>query len=148
VRAGQFLRALATSGGASRVFIISRLLPAELETPMGHPIAAKRLWRPFVIGSLVASIGLLAAPVGRSVTWAASAAASAPPVLTVPTPTTLDSYLAYVEDLLNVEAMQMPTPAVAEVRLTIGKDGAVRQADIAHLAGPAALCRRGLTAPL
>jgi tetratricopeptide (TPR) repeat protein/transcriptional regulator with XRE-family HTH domain len=38
VRAGQFLRAL-TAAGASRVLISSRLIPAELETPMGRPIA-------------------------------------------------------------------------------------------------------------
>ena len=39
VRAGQFLRALATSEGASRVLITSRLMPAELETPMRRPMA-------------------------------------------------------------------------------------------------------------
>jgi hypothetical protein len=102
-------------------------------------MTAKRFWRPFVIASLAASIGLLAAPVGPSVTWAASAATSAPQVLIVQTPTTLDSYLAYVEDLLTVEAMKMHTPAVADVKLTIGKDGAVRQAEIERLEGPAAL---------
>jgi hypothetical protein len=99
----------------------------------------KRFWRPFAIGSLAASIGLLAAPVGPRVAWASSRAATpAPQVLTVQTPTTLDSYLAYVEDLLNVEAMKMHTPAVADVKLTIGKDGSVRQADIERLEGPAA----------
>jgi hypothetical protein len=100
----------------------------------------KRFWRPFVIASLVASIGLLAAPVGPSVTWATSAAAtSAPQVLTAQTPTTLDSYLAYVQDLLNVEAMKVHTPGVADVKLTIGKDGSVRQTEIERLEGPAAL---------
>jgi hypothetical protein len=39
VRAGRFLRALATSGGASPVLITSRLLPGKLETPIGQPIA-------------------------------------------------------------------------------------------------------------
>ena len=39
VRAGRFLRAFATSGGASRVLITSRLLPGKLETPIGQPIA-------------------------------------------------------------------------------------------------------------
>jgi tetratricopeptide (TPR) repeat protein/transcriptional regulator with XRE-family HTH domain len=39
VRAGQFLRALAASACASRVLITSRLMPAELEAPMGRPIA-------------------------------------------------------------------------------------------------------------
>jgi hypothetical protein len=102
-------------------------------------MTAKRLWRPFAIGSLVAALGLLAAPVGPSVAWAASAATPAPQVLTVPTPTTLDSYLAYVEDLLTVEAMQMRTPGVADVQLTIGKDGSVRQTEIERLEGPAAL---------
>ena len=103
-------------------------------------MTAKRFWRPFVMASLAASIGLLAAPVGPSVAWAASAAATpAPQVLTVPSPTTLDSYLAYVEDQLNVRAMQLKTPAVGEVKLTIGKDGSVQKAEIVRLEGPAAL---------
>jgi hypothetical protein len=106
-------------------------------------MTAKRFWRPFVMASLAASIGLLAAPVGPRVAWAASRAATpAPQVLTVQTPTTLDSYLAYVGDKLNVEAMKMRTPAVADVKLTIGKDGSVRQADIERLEGPAALRER------
>jgi hypothetical protein len=79
-------------------------------------MTTKRFWRPFAIASLAASVGLLAAPVGPSVSWMASAATSAPPVLTVQTPTTLDSYLAYVEDLLTVQAMKMHTPAVADVK--------------------------------
>ena len=103
-------------------------------------MTVKQFWRPFVLASLVASIGLLAAPVGPSVTWAASAAAtSAPPVLTVQTPTTLDSYLAYVQDMLNVEAMKVHTSGVADVKLTIGKDGSVQQTAIERLEGPAAL---------
>jgi hypothetical protein len=103
-------------------------------------MTAKRFWRPFVMASLAASIGLLAAPVGPRVAWAASRAATpAPQVLTVQTPTTLDSYLAYVGDKLNVEAMKMRTPAVADVKLTIGKDGSVRQTEIESLEGPAAL---------
>jgi hypothetical protein len=103
-------------------------------------MTVKRFWRPFVIASLVASIGLLAAPMGSSVTWAASAATtSAPAPLTVQTPTTLDSYLAYVEDSLNVEAMKLHTPAVADVQLTIRKDGSVQQAAIQRLDGPPAL---------
>jgi TonB C terminal len=103
-------------------------------------MTAKRFWQPFVIASLVASIGLLAAPVGPSVTWAASpAATSASPVLTVQTPTTLDSYLAYVQDRLNVEAMKVHTSGVADVQLTIGKDGSVQQTAIERLEGPEAL---------
>ena len=101
-----------------------------------------RFWRPFVIASLVASLGLLAAPVGPSVTWATPAATSASPVLTVHTPTTLDSYLAYVQERLNVEAMKVHTPGVADVKLTLGNDGAVRQTEIERLEGPAALHER------
>jgi outer membrane biosynthesis protein TonB len=100
----------------------------------------KQFWRPFVIASLVASIGLLAVPVGPSVTWAASAAAtSEPQPLTVQTPTTLDSYLAYVGNLINVEAMKMHTSGVADVKLTIGKDGSVQQTAIERLEGSPAL---------
>jgi tetratricopeptide (TPR) repeat protein len=39
VRAGQFLRALAACAGASRILITSRLMPADLETPMGRLLA-------------------------------------------------------------------------------------------------------------
>jgi hypothetical protein len=100
----------------------------------------KRFWRPSVMASLVAAIGLLAAAVGHSVTWAASAAAtSAPQVLIAQTPTTLDSYLAYLQDRLNVEAMKVHTPGVANVKLTIGKDGSVRQTEVERLEGPSAL---------
>jgi hypothetical protein len=103
-------------------------------------MTVKRFWRPLVIASLVASIGLLAAPVGPSVTWAASAAVtSAPPILTVQTPTTLDSYIAYVGDMLNVEAMKVHPSGVADVKLTIGKDGSVQQTEIERLEGPATL---------
>jgi hypothetical protein len=103
-------------------------------------MTVKQFWRPFVIASLVASIGLLAAPVGPSVTWAASATAtSEPPPLTVQTPTTLDSYLANLEDVLNVEAMKVHTSGVADVKLTIGKDGSVQKTEIERLEGPAAL---------
>jgi TonB C terminal len=102
-------------------------------------MTVKRFWRPFVIASLMASIGLLTAPVGPSVTWAAAAATSAPQVLTVQTPTTLDSYLAYVEDVLNAESKQVHTSGVADVKLTIDKDGSVRQTEIERLEGPAAL---------
>jgi TonB-like protein len=103
-------------------------------------MTVKQFWRPLVIASLMASIGLLAAPVGPSVTWAASATAtSEPPPLTVQTPTTLDSYLANVEDVLNVEAMKVHTAGVADVKLTIGKDGSVQKTEIERLEGPAAL---------
>jgi len=57
----------------------------------------------------------------------------------MPTPTTLDSYLAYVGNVLNVEAMKVHTAGVADVKLTIGKDGAVQQTAIERLEGPAAL---------
>ena len=100
----------------------------------------KGFWRPSVMASLVAAIGLLAAPMGPSVTWATSAAAtSAPQVMIAQTPTTLDSYLAYVQDQLNVEAMKVHTPGVANVKLTIGKDGSVRQTEVERLEGPSAL---------
>ena len=122
-------------------------------------MAEKRFWRPFVIASFVASVGLLATPVGTSVTWATShdkpqmmqkkptmkapaqpaAAMPAPQVLTVQPPTTLDSYVSYVGDQLNVESMKVPTSGVADLKLTIGKDGSVQQTEIVRLEGPAAL---------
>jgi outer membrane biosynthesis protein TonB len=115
-----------------------------------------------IIASFVALVGLLAAPVGTSVIWASSpdqprmmnkkpmmkapstarpstAAPQSSPLLTAAAPTTLDEYANYVQDRLQAEAMQVKTSGTADLRLTIGKDGSVQQADVTRLEGPAAL---------
>jgi outer membrane biosynthesis protein TonB len=115
--------------------------------------------RPLAIGLFVALVGLLAAPVGTSTTWATShdqprmmnkkpmMKAPVPPVEASPSPqapmtqkpTTLDDYADYVQDSLQQEAMKVKTSGTADVKLTIGKDGVVRQTEVTRLEGPATL---------
>jgi TonB family protein len=122
-------------------------------------MAAKSFSRPLMLGSFVALVSLLAAPVGTSMTWAAShetpqmmhkkpvmktptaaTAATAPPqTLTTQTPTTLDSYADYVSNRLQVEAMKVKHEGSADVQLTIDKSGAVKSAEVVRVNGPAAL---------
>lgn len=117
-------------------------------------MARRRFVRPLVIASFVALGSFLAAPVGTSMSWATSheqprmkkptmrAPGTAPqptPMLTTRTPTTVDDYANYVGDLLQAEAMQVRTPGTADVRLTIGRDGSVRQTEVTRLDGPATL---------
>jgi hypothetical protein len=123
-------------------------------------MARTRWVRPLVIASFVALGGLLAVPGGASRLWATSyeqprqqkptmqapgtaTPATAPPqptpMQTTLTPTTVDDYAQYVQNRLQAEAMQVKTAGTADVRLTIGRDGAVRQT---HDARVAALCRQ------
>jgi outer membrane biosynthesis protein TonB len=126
-------------------------------------MARKPSMRPFVIASFVALGSLLAAPVGTAVLWATShdqprmmnkkptmkapetatpttvAPRSSTPVLTTRTPTTVDDYASYVGDMMQAEAMQVKTPGTADVRLTIGRDGSVRQTEVMRLDGPPTL---------
>jgi TonB family protein len=122
-------------------------------------MAERRFAQLLVITSCVALVGLLAAPVGTSMAWAASqetprlmnkkptmrapatptAGASSPQTLTTQTPTTLDSYINYVSDRLQVEAMKVRHQGSADVKLTIDRDGSVRLAEVVRVDGPAAL---------
>jgi TonB family protein len=119
-------------------------------------MAEKGFLRPLVISSFVALAGLLAAP---GWTWATShetprmmqkkptmkapaapaTAASAAPALTTQTPTTLDSYIDYVSNKLQVEAMKVKHQGAADVKLTIDKNGSVKLAEVVRVDGPAAL---------
>lgn len=125
-------------------------------------MAKRRFWRPLIVTSCVALVGLLVAPVGTSMVWATSreqprmmnkrptmqgpgtvtsttTVPQSTPMLTTRTPTTVDDYANYVGDLLQAEAMQVKTPGTADVRLTIGRDGSVRQTEVRRLDGPETL---------
>jgi outer membrane biosynthesis protein TonB len=123
-------------------------------------MARTRFVRPFVIASFVVLGGFLAAPGGVSMIWAASyeqpqqkkpamqapetatprtAAPQPTPMPTTQTPTTLEDYGQYVQHRLQAEAMQVKTSGMADVRLTIGRDGTVRQTEVRRLDGPASL---------
>jgi TonB family protein len=122
-------------------------------------MAAKSFIRPLMVGSLLALLGLLAAPVGTARSWATShetprmmnkkpvtkvppaptAATVSPQTLTPQRPTTLDSYIDYVSNRLQVEAMKVKHEGSADVKLTIDKSGTVKLAEVVRASGPAAL---------
>jgi hypothetical protein len=125
-------------------------------------MATRRFWRPMIVTSRAALISLLVAPVGTSSLWATShepprminkrptmnapgmatsttTAPASTPTLSTRTPATVDEYANYVGDLLQLEAMQIKTPGTADIRVTIGKDGAVRETQVRRLDGPETL---------
>jgi TonB family protein len=64
---------------------------------------------------------------------------SPPPMMTTQTPSTLDSYVDYVSDRLQMEAMKVRHPGAADVKLTIDRNGSVRMAEVVRVEGSAAL---------
>jgi TonB family protein len=118
----------------------------------------KSLFNSVIIGSFVALVSLLASPVAMSMTWASShepprminkmpgmktpttpMATGSPQRQTTPTPTTLESYLDYVSNRLQIEAMKIKHEGSADVKLTIEKNGTVKLAEVVRVDGPAAL---------
>jgi TonB family protein len=122
-------------------------------------MAEKRFLRPFAIASIIAGLGLAGVPLGASMAWAishekpmklmeqrrttrqkpAAVQPTASPLLTEQTPTTLDAYTEYVQNKLQAEAMNLKQQGVADVRLTIDKDGTVRQTEVVRAEGSPAL---------
>jgi TonB family protein len=121
-------------------------------------MAEKRLLTPLRITFLIAALGLVAAPLGLSMGWAAqhdqrgSAGQTRPMerqapigttspsgVLLEQSPTTIDEYAAHVQNRLQAAAMQMRQQGTAELRLTIGKDGSIRQTEVVEVSGTPAL---------
>jgi TonB family protein len=122
-------------------------------------MAEKDLFQSVMIGSFVALVSLLATPLETSMTWATShetprminkkpgmktpttpmAATASPQTLTTQTSTTLDSYIDYVSNRLQVEAMKVKHEGSADVKLTIDKNGTVKLAEVVRVDGPAAL---------
>jgi TonB family protein len=122
-------------------------------------MAERRFWRLSATTSLVALVGLLAAPVGFSVSWATShdtprltqkkptmkapaapSTAMSSPLMQAPqTPMTLDSYTNYVSDRLQAEAMKVKHSGTADIKLTIDKSGSIKLAEVVRVDGPAGL---------
>jgi TonB family protein len=124
----------------------------------GAIMTERRLLRPFAIVACAVSVGLLAAPLGASLGWASTddkprmmnkkptmkapatpASPTPAPQMMTQSPTTLDSYIDYVSDKLQVEAMKVRHEGSADVKLTIEKSGAVKLAEVVRVNGPAAL---------
>jgi TonB family protein len=116
----------------------------------------KYLFTPLRVASVIATLGLVAAPLGPSTGWAARhdqrgmssttptrtmerqapmGTASPSTVLLERSPGTIDEYAAYVQNRLQVAAMQMRERGTAELRLTIGKDGSIRQTEVMEVSG-------------
>jgi TonB family protein len=123
-------------------------------------MARKRIFTPLRIVSVVTALGLLGAPYGGSLGWASNyesrgvrltgqqqhmerrsptATQTTSPTLLEQSPRTLDEYAAYVQNRLQVEAMKLRQQGTAEVKLTIDKDGSVRQAEIMEVEGSSML---------
>lgn len=119
----------------------------------------KRFLATFLIGSFLASLGLVGTPSGASLAWAsghekkpmaqgqrmqkkpatgARSLAAAQP-MPMQLPQTLDEYITYVRTKLEFAAVKIKQSGTAELKLTIGKDGSVKQTEIVRLEGPAAL---------
>jgi outer membrane biosynthesis protein TonB len=112
------------------------------------------------VASIIATLGLVGLSWGPSIGWASSheprgmnPTAQRQPMqrqapMRSPTSTTvlldqslqtIDEYAARVQNLLQVAAMDLRQQGTAELRLTIGRDGSIRQTEIVELDGPAAL---------
>ena len=110
---------------------------------------AENQFRSFLaIAALLATLSLAVAPLETSVVWAAMPMRkpttrvmqpTAKPQLMETTPATVDAYAAYVQNKLQVEAMGLKQQGVADVKLTIGKDGTVRQTEVTRVEGAPAL---------
>jgi TonB family protein len=119
-------------------------------------MAGKRVFTPLRITSLIVALGLVAAPLGLSTGWAARhdqrgmssttqtrtmerqgpMGTPAPStVLLERSPGTIDEYAAYVQDRVQVAAMQLRQRGTAELRITIGKDGSIRQTEVVKVSG-------------
>jgi len=119
-------------------------------------MAGKHMFTPLRMASLVVALGLVVMPFGLSTGWAArhdqrgmSSTAQTRPmakqapmgapspstVLLEQSPGTIDEYTAHVQNRLQVAAMQMRQRGTAELRLTIGKDGSVRQTEVVEVSG-------------
>jgi TonB family protein len=123
-------------------------------------MAGKRVFTPLRITSLIATLGLVASPLGLSTSWAARhdqrgmsstaqtstmerqapmGTSSPSSVLIERSPETIDEYAAYVQNRLQVAAMQMRQRGTAELKLTIGKDGSIQQTDVVEVSGKPSL---------
>jgi TonB family protein len=109
---------------------------------------SKQLFAPRRVASVIAALGLIAAPLSLSTGWAAGyerggmgsrsttmGSASPADVLLDRSPGTIDEYAAHVQHRLQVAAMQMRQRGSAELKLTIGKDGSIRQTEIVQVSG-------------
>jgi outer membrane biosynthesis protein TonB len=123
-------------------------------------MAGNRMCTPLRIASFIAALSLVGVSWGPSTGWASRheprgmsptaqrqpmprpAPMNSPTATTVlldQSPQTIDEYAAHLHNLLQTAAMDLRHQGTAELRLTIGKDGSIRQTEIVELDGPAVL---------
>jgi Gram-negative bacterial TonB protein C-terminal len=105
----------------------------------------KRNLRPVAIGSIMTLLACLVALLYGSTVLASSherkligkggAREVSPQPMMAQTPTTLDGYVAYMSDRLQLEAMKVRQPGVADVQLTIDKNGTVARTEVTSVEG-------------
>ena len=121
---------------------------------------AKQLSTPRRIACVIAAFSLAVAPLSLSIGWAAGyeqgsmpstshsramerdttvGAPSPSNILLERSPTTIDEYAVYVQDRLQVATMQMRQRGSAELKLTIDKDGSIRETEIVEVTGASSL---------
>ncbi|MGH8057288.1 MAG: energy transducer TonB [Candidatus Entotheonellia bacterium] len=114
----------------------------------------------FRIAACVALLGWLGVPFGISAAWARGddkkgakttvqrqqpespsmrGSSAAPAELVTRSPRNLDEYAELVQEKLQLEAMRVKQSGSADLRLTIAKNGSVRQTELLRLDGPATL---------
>ena len=117
---------------------------------------SKQLFTRRQIASMIAAFSLLAAPFSLVTGWTAGheaggmrsttrssaiereatmGAPSPSSTLLERSPNTVDEYAAYVRDRLQVAAMQMKQQGTAELKLTIERDGSIRQTEVVEVSG-------------
>ncbi len=112
------------------------------------------------VASMIVTFGLMAAPLSVTTGWTAAhepgemrstgrsstmerettiGAPSTSTILLERSPNTVDEYAAYVRDRLQVAAMQLKQQGTAELKLTIGRDGSIRETEVVEVSGVSAL---------
>lgn len=120
----------------------------------------KQLFTPRRVASMIAAISLMAAPFSLTIGWTAgheqgkmrsttrssamergttTGTASSSTMLIERSPNTVDEYAAYVRDRLQVAAMQLKQQGAAELKLTITKDGSIRETEVVEVSGEPAM---------
>jgi TonB family protein len=110
--------------------------------------------------SMIAAFSLMAAPFSLTTGWSAGheqggmrsparsgtmeqgttmAAPSSSGMLLERSPNTIDEYAAYVRDRLQAAAMQLKQQGTAELKLTISKDGTIRETEVVEVSGVSSL---------
>jgi TonB family protein len=123
-------------------------------------MARRRVFTPLWIASIVTAVSLVVGPWGLTLGWASNheqrgrrsitehqsmerqmpmSSQTGAPVRLERSPQTIDDYTAYVQSRLQAASKELTQRGTAELKLTIDKDGSIRQAQIVEVEGSPAL---------